>query len=64
MNNYTKKARYLGETITMALTKNKVYNVIECDDLFIRIIDDTDEDYLYDPDLFEMYDEDEQYYKK
>ncbi len=48
------KAKYLGETVEMALTKNKIYKALGYESVFIRIIDDTDEDYLYEPDNFEI----------
>lgn len=48
------KAKYLGETIVLSLTKGKIYEVISSESGFIRIIDDSGEDYLYDPDSFEI----------
>lgn len=48
------KVKYLGETAPLSLTKNKVYEVLSKEGGFIRIIDDSGEDYLYDPDSFEV----------
>ncbi len=61
MNNYTKKARYLGKSEGISLTENKMYEMLGFESGFIRIIDDTNEDYLYDPDLFEIYEEECKY---
>lgn len=47
------KIKYVGKTIELALTNNKEYECLGYEAGFIRVIDDTDEDYLYDPDLFE-----------
>ena len=43
---------YEGEMIS--LTLNKVYDVVEQDDEYYRIVDDTDEDYLYPKSMFEV----------
>jgi len=43
---------YEGEMIS--LTMNKVYDVVEQDDEYYRIVDDTDEDYLYPKSMFEV----------
>lgn len=51
------KARYIGDTIELALTKNKIYEVLGFENGFIRVIDDTDEDYLYEPDNFVIIEE-------
>lgn len=48
------KAKYLRESKGISLTKDKLYEVIDYESGFIRIIDNTDEDYLYDPDDFEI----------
>jgi len=47
------KIRYKGETC-VSLTENKVYLLISEESGLYRIIDDTGEDYLFDPDMFEM----------
>ena len=33
---------------------NKIYDVVEQDDEYYRIVDDTDEDYLYPKSMFEV----------
>ena len=37
----------------ISLTLNKIYDVIEQDNDYYRIVDDTDEDYLYPKTMFE-----------
>lgn len=46
-------ARYTGETESLMLTHNKVYNIISIEKKWFRIVDDSGEDYLYPPELFE-----------
>ncbi len=41
-----------GEMIS--LTLNKIYDFVEQDDEYYRIVDDTDEDYLYPKSMFEV----------
>lgn len=44
------KAKYIGKSFGVdGLTDNKIYEVIEVDELTgaLRLIDDSDEDYLY-----------------
>ena len=48
------KVRFLGEGSTMTLTHDKIYEVIAIEDDCYRIIDDTDEDYLYPIKKFEV----------
>ncbi len=38
----------------ISLTLNKIYDVVEQDDEYYRIVDDTDEDYLYPKSMFEV----------
>ena len=38
----------------LELTHNKVYRVLSVEKGWYRIVDDTDEDYLYPPDEFEI----------
>ncbi|WP_455257316.1 hypothetical protein [Peptoniphilus asaccharolyticus] len=52
------KVKYLGKSEGISLTKNKIYEALGYESGFIRIIDDTEEDYLYDQELFEIVDED------
>ena len=51
------KIKYIGETISFALTKNKIYTVLSVEKGWYRILDDTSEDYLYPPELFEIVEE-------
>ena len=48
------KVKYTGETSFLELTHNKVYRVLSVEKVWYRIVDDTDEDYLYPPDEFEI----------
>lgn len=52
-DNQIKLVRYIGETISLTLTHNKIYNVICTEKEWFRIVDDSGEDYLYPPELFE-----------
>lgn len=56
------KVRYLGETNELMFINQKVYEVISIEKVFdedwYRIIDETEEDYLYPADeLFEIVEE-------
>ena len=51
------KVRYIGETKSFMLTNNKIYSVISIEKDWYRIVDDTYEDYLYPPELFEIVEE-------
>lgn len=46
--------KYIGETSFLTLTHNKIYNVWSTEKNWFRIIDDSGEDYLYPPELFEQ----------
>lgn len=48
------KAKYLGKSEGISLTENNIYEVLGFENEFIRIMDDTGEDYLYDPEKFEI----------
>ena len=48
------KVKWLGKTDYLVLTNNKVYNVISIERGWYRIIDDSGDDYLYPPDMFEI----------
>lgn len=48
------KIKYIGETDFLVLTNNKIYDVISIEKDWYRIIDDSGEDYLYPPELFEI----------
>lgn len=51
------KVRFKGETVELCLTHGKIYEALGYEHGFIRVIDDTDEDYLFDPDYYEVIDE-------
>jgi lipocalin len=51
------KVRFLGKGSAMTLTHGKVYEVVAIEDDRYRIVDDTDEDYLYLIKLFETVEE-------
>lgn len=46
------KVRYIGKS-GVSLTRNKIYYVISVEGGMYRIIDDTEEDYLFYPEEFE-----------
>lgn len=41
------KVKYLGETSPLELINDKVYEVLSIEGEWYRIVDETDEDYLY-----------------
>jgi hypothetical protein len=51
------KVRFIGEGSPMTLTTGKIYEVINVEHNCYRIIDETDEDYLYHKDSFEIIEE-------
>ena len=50
------KVKFIGKTISLVLTKNKVYEVLSTEKGWYRIVDDSGEDYLYPPEQFEVVD--------
>ncbi len=48
------RVKYIGKTISFGLTENKVYEVLSVEKGWYRVVDDTGEDYLYPPDIFEV----------
>jgi hypothetical protein len=48
------KVKYLGETSPLELFHDKVYEVLSVEGEWYRIVDETDEDYLYPPEDFEI----------
>ena len=48
------KIKYLGQTSPLELTNGKEYTVLSVERGWYRIVDDTDDDYLYPPDEFEI----------
>lgn len=47
------KVKYIGKS-NVSLTNGKVYDVLSVEKGWYRIIDDTDEDYLFSPEQFEI----------
>lgn len=47
------KVKYIGVS-DVSLTNGKVYDVIAVESGWYRIVDDTDDDYLFDPKEFEL----------
>ena len=52
------KVKWLGKTDFLVLTNNKIYDVISIERGWYRIRDDSGDDYLYPPDMFEIIEED------
>lgn len=48
------RAKYSGKTEFLVLTNGKVYEVLSVERDWYRIVDDSGEDYLYPPELFEL----------
>lgn len=46
------KVKYTGET-TVSLTNGKEYEVLSVENGWYRIVDETDDDYLFPPELFD-----------
>lgn len=51
------KVRWKGETEFLMLTHDKVYTVLGMEKGWHRLVDDSDEDYLYPPENFEIVEE-------
>lgn len=47
------KVKYIGKS-DVSLTNGKIYSVLSVENGWYRIVDDTDEDYLFDPSEFEV----------
>ncbi len=47
------KIKYIGESC-VSLSNGTIYEVISIEEEWYRIVDDTDEDYLFPPELFEI----------
>ena len=48
------KVCYTGETSFLICTNGKVYDVLSVEKGWYRIVDDSGDDYLYPPQLFEV----------
>ncbi len=51
------KVRWKGKTEFLVLTQDKVYSVLSVEKEWYRIVDDSGEDYLYPPEMFEIVEE-------
>jgi hypothetical protein len=51
------KVKFLGESDPLELTSGKVYDVLSVEKDWYRIVDETGEDYLYPPEIFEIIEE-------
>ena len=51
------KAKWTGKTEFLVLTNGKVYDVISVEKCCYRVVDDSEEDYLYPPDQFVIVEE-------
>lgn len=50
------RVRYIGET-DVSLTNGKAYKVLSVESGWFRVVDDTEEDYIFPPDQFEVIEE-------
>ena len=50
----TFKVRYIGKTSPLSLIHGKIYTVYAIEKGLYRIIDESKEDYLYPPEIFEI----------
>lgn len=48
------KVKYIGKNDTVALDRNKVYEVISVEKDWYRIMTELDDDYLFPPEQFEI----------
>lgn len=51
------KVRYIGDYYKVSLIKGNIYEVIDIEDGWYRIIDETEEDFLFAPQQFEIVEE-------
>ena len=51
------RVRYIADHDTLALIKNKIYDVISIEKHWYRIMTELDEDYLFPPEAFEVIEE-------
>ena len=51
------KVKYKGESTTYGLEKDEIYEVISIENKFYRIVDKSNEDYLYSKNFFEIVEE-------
>ena len=48
------KIRFIGETSPLVLTNGKIYSVLSVEKQWYRVKDESGEEYLYPPHLFEI----------
>ena len=48
------KVRWKGKTEFLVLTHDKIYDVLSVEKGWYRVVDDSGEDYLYPPEMFEI----------
>ncbi len=48
------RVKYTGPYDTVAIDRDKIYNVISVEKSWYRIMTELDEDYLFPPNLFEI----------
>lgn len=51
------RVKWKGKTENLILTNGKIYDVLSIEKDWYRVIDDSGEDYLYPPELFDIIDE-------
>ncbi len=51
------KVKFIGKTESSTLTNGEIYDVLSVESGWYRIVDKTKEDYLYQPELFEIVEE-------
>lgn len=51
------RVKFIGKDDPLALRNGKIYEVISVEKTWYRIVDETHEDYLYSPKLFEIVEE-------
>ncbi len=50
------KVKYIGKSSPLGLLNGKIYDVISIEKDWYRIVDESEEDYLFPPELFEVVD--------
>lgn len=48
------KVRWLGKRDFLVLTHGKIYTVLSVEKGWYRVVDDSNDDYLYPPEMFEI----------
>ncbi len=52
------KVKYIGEYDTVALDRDKIYDVLSVERSWYRIMTELDDDYLFPPNLFKIIEKD------